>query len=122
MSTPAYREQAARDLLAIGTLRKSDAFNDYFLRRLRGKHAELTKAFKYGTLTPEQREEHRQQILLLEWIIGSDEIKSFMAIDEPSVRAEVEKPTPEPAPQGQTGDGQQNRKTPATLGVQNAAS
>lgn len=86
-----YREGAARDMEAITALKKSPHFTDYFLRRVRGRMAELDSAFRYEECDAAKRETYRQQLLLLEWITGSVKTQSFMQVDEANCRKELMK-------------------------------
>lgn len=88
----AYREGCARDMEAITALKKSPHFNDYFLRRIRQRALEVEGSLKYDECDATKREVHRQQLLLLEWIIGSPKTKSFMQVDEVNCRTELMKP------------------------------
>lgn len=77
------RERAAKDLSAIAELRRSDAFNDYFMRRLKDKIERNWKSHKYDDMTPEKREALRQQTLAFEEIAGwtsEKEITSTQAV------------------------------------------
>lgn len=60
------RERAAKDLSAIVELQKNDAFNGYFMRRLRDRITRGENSLKRDEMTPEKREALRQQILTLE--------------------------------------------------------
>lgn len=66
----AMRKQAEQDLGDIATLRKSEAFNRYFIRHLNLRHARYGKAFKYDEVTHERREVLRCLVNELEEIAG----------------------------------------------------
>lgn len=72
------RELAIRDLGDIHALRKSVAFDRYFLRRLREKIAPLQEAIlEDDKLTDEQRNQKRREMKIYREILGlldADEI------------------------------------------------
>jgi len=57
-------------------LQKNDAFQGYFMRRLKEKIARTEKALKYDTMTLQQREDTRQQLLAFE------EIAKWTSVEE----------------------------------------
>ena len=72
ISAQVSAELARRDLQDIAELEKSEAFSRYFLRRLKQKHDESEKHFKYDS--PDQcpmftREEWRQRVLAYEELL-----------------------------------------------------
>ena len=62
------RERAAKDLSAILELQKSDAFNGYFMRRLKDMIARNWESHKRDKMSHEDREALRQRTLQLEEI------------------------------------------------------
>jgi len=77
------REAALRDVQDIRALTGNEAFNRYYLRRLRQKHADVEKAFKYDDMPADKREAARQQMLFIE------EILKMPAKDEASALSEI---------------------------------
>lgn len=81
-------ELANRDLSDIAELRKSDAFNRYFMRRLRKRRESLHDAFlTAGAMSHEEREVHRR--LILEY---DREIMNMLEKDERACRSIIETP------------------------------
>ncbi len=80
-------ERARQDIVDIRDLRKFEAFNRYFVRRLLQKRDAAEKAFKYETMDHERREVARQQMLQLE------ELLKMMESDESSAKKLVQEPT-----------------------------
>lgn len=79
-------ERARQDLEDIMSLKNSDAFNRYFLRRLTQKRTEVERRFKYEppeNVDKDQREELRQTMLALE------DLEKMMAVDEGNIRGGI---------------------------------
>lgn len=76
-------EKAKQDLEDILDLKKYAPFQRYFVRRLSQKRGESDDKSKRGK-TPEEREQHRQNWLLL------DELLSMMIQDEAACRSTLE--------------------------------
>lgn len=70
------RERAAKDLSHIADLLKSEAFNDYFLRRLNDKIEKARFSIENDEMSYEAREAKRQQ--LKAW----KEIKGWVSKEE----------------------------------------
>jgi len=73
------RESAREDLQDIHTLRQNEAFNRYFLRRLRQRHEETLKKLKYEKMSYEEREACRLNVVFIEGIINLPSIDEAMA-------------------------------------------
>ncbi len=74
MSTAAEEEQKAndrarQDLSYVMELKDSDAFNLYYMRRLRQKQAEVEKDFKYSKMDGDEREALRLLNIHLEKLL-----------------------------------------------------
>lgn len=76
------REAARRDVQDIRALTGHEAFNRYYLRRIRQKHAEIEKAFKYDDMPPDQREALRQKLLFIEEILKMPAKDEAVALSE----------------------------------------
>lgn len=70
------RERAALDGQHIATLMKTDAFNDYFMRRLNQKIKAGEVSIVEDDMTPEKREELRQHVKA--W----KEIRRWVSLEE----------------------------------------
>lgn len=78
------QERALHDLQDIAALRTSEAFNRYFLRRLKAKKEDIRKVFTYDPptkITPDQREQLRVLLLFCE------ELEKMMSEDEASAQS-----------------------------------
>ncbi len=75
------REQEAQDLADIAELKRTVAWERYWLRRLRMKREGFAQKFKNDPMSHEEREVMRQRILLME------EIEKILDIDQGSIRA-----------------------------------
>ncbi len=62
-------DRARQDLSHIMELKDSDAFNLYYMRRLRQKQEEVEKDFKYKKMGPDDREALRLLNIHLEKIL-----------------------------------------------------
>lgn len=80
-------ERARQDLEDIVSLKNSDAFNRYWMRRLTQKRAEVERQFKYEKVDKHRREELRQTMLALE------ELEKMMAVDEGNIKGGILRPT-----------------------------
>ncbi len=77
-------ERNRQDLEDIVSLKNSDAFNRYWLRRLKQKRENAEREFKYepaSKITKERREELRQVMLALE------ELEKMMDVDQGNIKA-----------------------------------
>ncbi len=70
ISAQVSRELAIRDLADITELRRTEAFDRFFLRRLREMRDRLQKSFEEDAMAPEQREATRQLLKQLKEIIA----------------------------------------------------
>lgn len=95
------RERATQDLANIAALRENEPFQNYFVRRLNERHAAAATAFKYDTLSHEDREVQRR--LVLEY----EDIAKMMAKDEVECHKLLEPPPPGRTPKmfGTSGNG-----------------
>lgn len=90
-------ERARQDLEDIMSLKNSDAFNRYFLRRLTQKRAEIERKFKYEPpekVDKNQREELRQTMLALE------DLEKMMSVDEGNIRGGISREAIAQRPRG----------------------
>ena len=88
IETEAAVRSAQQDLEDISTLKRTDAFERYWLRRLRSKQAALEERFRNDPpekCSKDQREEIRLQIVLI------DELMAMMKRDEASAKAMVQR-------------------------------
>ena len=76
-------ELARRDLGDIGTLRNTEAFDRYFMRRLRQDQAKVEAEFKRGKMDKDEREVLRRITLIYE------DILDMMKRDEGSIRSQL---------------------------------
>lgn len=81
-SQEVQRQRAQKDLEDINTLRNSESFQRYFVRRLTERHDKLAVDFKYEKVSHEEREVLRRLVLEYE-----QEIAQLMAKDELACRA-----------------------------------
>ncbi len=75
------REQEAQDLADIAELKRTVAWERYWLRRLKMKREGFALKFKNDPMTHEEREVMRQRVLLME------EIEKILDTDQGSIRA-----------------------------------
>ena len=76
------REAARRDVQDIRFLTGNDAFNRYYLRRLRQRLGEAEHSLKYDDLPPEKREAMRQRYLFIEEILKMPAADEAQALRE----------------------------------------
>lgn len=74
------REQEAQDLADIAELKRTQAWERYWMRRLRMKRGGFELSFKTDKMSYEDREVMRQRILLME------EIEKLLATDEGTIK------------------------------------
>jgi hypothetical protein len=75
------KERAVRDLAHIKTLQNSEAFQEYYQRRIVQKRTEAEKDLKYKPIGFEERELRRQAFLIYE------ELERMLATDETNIQA-----------------------------------
>ncbi len=63
------RDRAGQDLTDIATLKGSDPFNRFFLRRIRQKRDQAIHLLITDTCDPQTREGHRVRALVLEEVL-----------------------------------------------------
>ncbi len=83
ISAAVSREIAIRDLADIADLRRSDAFNRFFLRRVGEMRDKLQKSFEEDMMDKDQREATRQLL---------KQVKEIIALpdrDEATIRSQL---------------------------------
>ena len=80
------RESARQDLQDIHALKGSEAFNRYYLRRLRQRHDESVRSLIHDKMTFEERESCRLNVLFIEDIVN------LIPRDEATARRVLEAP------------------------------
>jgi cephalosporin-C deacetylase-like acetyl esterase len=73
-------ERARQDLEDIRTLKNTEAFSRYWMRRLRQRKEDAEKRLKYDKLSAEDREIARVTFL------AYDELEKMMDVDEGNIR------------------------------------
>lgn len=85
------KQVAQRDLECIRALRESDAFNLYWMRRLKQKHADIDDIFRNHPASKVDKEERE---ILRRILKEYEDLMGMMAKDEAGARSQLEHPQP----------------------------